>query len=650
MPQSISRRTALQGAGALAMAGMAQAAPTDGATMKLRLIGTSDLHTNVFSYDYFRDKPDDTVGLAKTATLIKQAMAEAPNSLLFDNGDIIQGTPFGDYAALAMGLKKGDVHPMIAAMNTLPYEACALGNHEFNYGLDLLDIALSGAKFPALAANILTPDGAHYYKPWIVLERAFEDDSGATQTLRIGVIGFSPPQIVHWDETHLKGRATTIGVAESARIELPKLCAEGVDLVLALCHSGISRIPPPKPGEENAALALSQVAGVDVMFLGHQHLVLPGTDFAGIGGVDVKEAALNGVPAFMPGFWGSHLGLVDLSLERKCGEWTVVGAQTEARPIYVRSGGAVKALVEADAATLAAAQSAHDSTLAYVRAPVGEIDVPVNSFFAEIADDRSVRIVNDAQLWYMHRLAKTATSLQGAPLLSAAAPFKAGGRGGPDYYTDVKPGPIAMKNIADFYLYPNTMRVVKVTGAQVREWLERSAAIFRTIDPNSTAEQPLIDPAFPAYNFDVIEGVTYTIDVTQSSRYDCEGKLTAANAHRIVDLKFQGAPIDENAQFLVVTNNYRASGGGNFPGCDGSTIVYEAPDANRDAIVRYVQAMKTISPRVAGSWRFAPWPDAVLATYLTSPAAANAALPADLKLTAMGSGEGGFAKYRLAPK
>ena len=652
MPQSISRRTALQGAGALAMAGMgeARAAPPDGATMKLRLVGTSDLHTNVFSYDYFRDKPDDTVGLAKTATLIKQAMAEAPNCLLFDNGDIIQGTPFGDYAALAMGLKKGDVHPMIAAMNTLPYEACALGNHEFNYGLDMLDIALSGAKFPALAANILTLEGAHYYAPWMVVERAFKDGSGAAQTLRIGVIGFSPPQIVQWDETHLKGRATTIGIAEAARIEVPKLRAEGVDLVLALCHSGISRIPPPLPGEENAALALSQVAGIDVMFLGHQHLVLPGKDFSGIGGVDVQEAALNGVPAFMPGFWGSHMGLIDLALERKNGAWTIASAKTEARPIYLRADGAVKALVEADAATLAAAQAAHDGTLAYVRAPVGAIDAPVNSFFAEIADDPSVQIVNDAQLWYVRKLAQTTPSLQGAPILSAAAPFKAGGRGGPDYYTDVKTGPIAVKNIADLYLYPNTMRVVKITGAEVREWLERSAGIFRTLDLKSTVEQPLIDATFPAYNFDVIEGVRYAIDATRASRYDGEGKLVAPDAHRIVDLTFQGAPIDEKALFLVVTNNYRASGGGNFPGCDGKTIVYEAPDANRDAIVRYVQEMKIVSPKVDGSWRLAPWPDNVVATFLTSPAAADAARPETLTLTAMGTGEGGFAKYRVTPK
>ncbi len=262
------------------------------AGLSLRLIGTSDLHANIFAYDYYRDKPDDTVGLAKTAALAASARAEVANALLFDNGDIIQGSPLGDYAALAMGLKKGEIHPMIAAMNEMGYAACALGNHEFNYGLDFLEIALAGANFPALSCNILRPDGSFYYKPWVILEPTLRDEAGAEQRLRIGVIGFTPPQIAQWDQTHLSGRATTVGIAEAARVHIPALRARRVDLVVALCHSGVSR-KPPRPGEENAALALAAVGGIDAMFLGHQHLLLPGEDFAGIDGVDVA----NGRPA-----------------------------------------------------------------------------------------------------------------------------------------------------------------------------------------------------------------------------------------------------------------------------------------------------------------------------------------------------------------
>ena len=215
---------------------------------------------------------------------------------------------------------------------------------------------------------------------------------------------------------------------------------------------------------------------------------------------------------------------------------------------------------------LAAARAAHEATLAYVRSPVGDIASPINSYFALVADDPSVQIVNAAQIWYVNRLAQTLPALAGLPILSAAAPFKSGGRGGPDYYTDVKAGPIAIKNVADLYLYPNALRAVKIDGATLREWLERSAGQFLRIDPNSSAEQPLLDANFASYNFDVIDGVNYEIDVTQPSRYDSDGKLVAPDAHRIRNLAFRGAPIDPSQFFIVVTNNYRASGGGNFPG------------------------------------------------------------------------------------
>ena len=313
-------------------AGGAAAPPA--ARLNLRLMGTSDLHANVFSYDYYRDKPDDRVGLARTAGLIARARAETANTLLLDNGDIIQGTPLGDYIAMSKGLKPGDVHPMIAAMNTLGYAACTLGNHEFNYGLEFLEAALAGANFPAVCCNIFRPDGALYVQPWLILERDYRDEAGGAQRLRIGIIGFTPPQIMQWDQTHLAGRVSTIGIAEAARQYVPQL-REKTDLVIALCHAGISS-KPPQPAEENAAVALATVSGIDAMFLGHQHRLLPGPDFAGIEGVDVAAGAIHGVPAFMPGFFGSHLGIIDLALEKRETGWRVAGAKVEARPIYAR--------------------------------------------------------------------------------------------------------------------------------------------------------------------------------------------------------------------------------------------------------------------------------------------------------------------------
>jgi 2',3'-cyclic-nucleotide 2'-phosphodiesterase/3'-nucleotidase len=189
---------------------------------------------------------------------------------------------------------------------------------------------------------------------------------------------------------------------------------------------------------------------------------------------------------------------------------------------------------------------------------------------------------------------------------------------------------------------------VKVTGAVVREWLERSASLFRRVETGSAEPQPLLDAAFAGYNFDVIDGVTYKIDITQAARYDSEGGLVAPESRRIVDLRREDEPIDEAAEFLVATNSYRATGGGGFPGCDGSTIVFEAPDSNRDALVRYIVENRRVEPRSNGGWRFAPWPADSVVTFLTSPAAAAAAPPDGVTIWPLGSAPGGFARYRIA--
>ncbi len=615
----------------------------------LRLIGTSDLHAYIYPYDYYRDRPDETVGLAKTAALISAARAEATNSLLLDNGDFLQGAPLGDYAAQWLQTDKSAIHPVIAAMNELGYAVGTLGNHEFNYGLDLLETALRGAAFPVVSCNISRPDGSLYFEPWVILDRAPRDEAGVSRPLRLGVIGFVTPQITQWDQSHLAGRATTIGIVEAARIHVPELRRQGADIVIALCHSGISR-RTPSPGDENAALALSGVEGIDAILLGHQHLVLPGSDFRGIAGVDTDNGALHGVPAFMPGFWGSHLGIIDLLLVEVESGWRIGRASVAVRPIYLRDGETVTPTVDADIRLLEIARPAHEATLTYVRAPVGEIASPINSYFALIADDPSVQIVNAAQAWYVRRLAQSVPALAGLPILSAAAPFKCGGRGGPDHYTDVAAGPIAIKDVANLYVFPNSLRVVKISGAVLREWLERSASLFLRIDPNSRDRQALLDGTFSAYNFDVIAGVTYAIDVTQPARYDSEGGLVAAEAHRIVDLRFQGEPVDPSRDFLVVTNSYRAGGGGNFPGCDGSTVVFEAPDANRDALVRYIVESRQVEAKSDATWRFARWPADAIVTFLTSPAAATAAPPSGVSITPLGPAPGGFAMYRVEPK
>lgn len=651
--ETLKAGAAIAAGSALSSRTSAQDTSTEGAPaprpalprMKLRVLETTDLHVNIVPYDYFRDGPDETVGFAKTAGLIREAQAQARNSLLFDNGDFLQGSSLGDYIAYKKGLKAGDTHPMLAALNTLPYLCGTLGNHEFNYGLEFLENGIAKAEFPLVCANVERAGGGPLLDPWRLFEQSLEDEAGNRHVLRIGVIGFVPPQIMQWDKAQIGGKLVAFDIVEAAERHMPDLLAADPDLVIALCHSGIKG-GERRAMEENAALHLAAVEGIDVILTGHQHLVFPGAAvFDGISGIDNVKGALHGKPACQPGFWGSHLGIVDLELERQGERWRIADFRVEAKPIYERRPDhSIVPKATAEPGVLAAVEADHQAALAYMREPAGHTAAPINSYFSLLIDDASVQIVGEAQIAYARPL-MAETPWKDLPILSAAAPFKSGGLAGPSFYTDIPAGPLALKNIADIYLYPNTIQILKISGAEVREWLERSAGIFNRIDPARSEEQPLINPSFPAFNFDVIDGVTYRIDVTQASRYDQEGKLVAPEAHRIVGLSFAGAPIDEAAQFIVVTNNYRASGGGNFPGTK-TTVVLEAPDLNRDAIVRYIVGGKSFQPRPDGNWSLMPLPAGVNVTFLTSPAAAGK-VPPGLKASAVGTGPHGFAKYRL---
>jgi 2',3'-cyclic-nucleotide 2'-phosphodiesterase/3'-nucleotidase len=257
-----------------------------------------------------------------------------------------------------------------------------------------------------------------------------------------------------------------------------------------------------------------------------------------------------------------------------------------------------------------------------------------------------VQLVANAQIAYMRR-ALQGTAYEKLPVLSAAAPFKTGGRQGWSHYTDIPAGPVALRNVADLYVYPNTVKGVRLSGAQVREWLEMAAGQFNRIDPAGAPAQELLNPAFPSFNFDTLDGVTYRIDVTQPPRYDRNGKVVAADARRIVDLRFDGKPIDEQQTFIVVTNNYRASGGGFFPALDGSNIVVDAPDENREALVQYLRAGARVNPRADGNWRIQPVPGVALR--FTSGSGAIAHLAANPNVRLVKDNGDGSALFELKP-
>ncbi|GHD94207.1 bifunctional 2',3'-cyclic-nucleotide 2'-phosphodiesterase/3'-nucleotidase [Pseudocitrobacter faecalis] len=584
------------------------AASVNAATVDLRIMETTDLHSNMMDFDYYKDSATEKFGLVRTASLINAARAEAVNSVLVDNGDVIQGSPMGDYAA-AKGLKAGDLHPVYKAMNTLDYVVGNLGNHEFNYGLDFLHKAIAGAKFPYINANIIDVKSKKpLFTPYLIKEITVKDNDGATHTLRIGYIGFVPPQIMTWDKANLDGKVTVNDITETARRYVPEMRKNGADVVVVIAHSGLSA-DPYQAMAENSVYYLSEVPGVDAIMFGHAHAVFPGKDFADIKGVDLDKGTLNGVPAVMPGMWGDHLGVVDLVLNNDSGKWQVTSSKAEARPIYDTA--AKKSLAAEDNKLVDILKADHDATREFVSKPIGKSSDNMYSFLSLVQDDPTVQVVNMAQKAYVEHYIQGDPDLAKLPVLSAAAPFKAGGRkNDPASYVEVEKGQLTFRNAADLYLYPNTLVVVKASGKEVKEWLECSAGQFNQIDPTSTKPQSLINwDGFRTYNFDVIDGVTYQIDVSQPARYDGECQTVNPKAERVKDLKFNGKPIDPNATFLVATNNYRAYGG-KFAGTGDGHIAFASPDENRSVLASWISAESkragAIHPAADNNWRLAP--------------------------------------------
>jgi 2',3'-cyclic-nucleotide 2'-phosphodiesterase len=611
--------------------------------VSIRILGTTDIHTNLYNYDYYKDAQTQEFGLAKTATLIKEARAEAKNTLLFDNGDLIQGNPLGDYKARVDKLEEGEIHPVFQAMKQLDYDAATVGNHEFNYGLEFLDEVLDDAPMPYVSANVYKDDhdndpsnDEHYFEPFTILKKKVVDDSGKTNVIKVGVIGAVAPQITQWDKAHLDGKVITKDIVKSVEAQIPKMKKKGADLIIVLAHSGIGDAKVSEL-EENAAYDLTNVEGIDAIISGHSHSTFPGS-YRNLPGVDSEKGTINGVPVVMAGSWGSHLGVIDLKIKKEKGKWVVKNSESELRAIYDKTNKI--SLAEPDNEVLEAVKEAHEETLNYVRQPVGITTADIHSYFALTQDDPSIQIVTNAQKWYVEKKVK-GTPDENLPILSAGAPFKAGGGSN---YTYIPAGTIAIKNVADLYLYPNTVATIKITGANVKEWLEMSAGKFNQIDPTSDKEQPLINRSYPTFNYDVIDGVTYEIDVTEPAKYDSDGNLVNAEANRIKNLQYNGQPIDLEQEFLVATNNYRA--GGNFPGVRNQTAVKMYPDENRQAIIDYIQEQQTIDPSADGNWTFAPVANDVKVVFESSLDAQNAISP-ESGITFIGEASNESGKYSM---
>ena len=620
---------------------------TGESTVNLRILETSDIHVNLMNYDYYQTKTDNKVGLVQTATLVNKAREEAKNSVLFDDGDALQGTPLGDYVANKINDPKKPVdpsytHPLYRLMNLMKYDVISLGNHEFNYGLDYLNKVIEKTDFPVINSNVYKDDhddkeenDENYFKPYHILKKEVVDEAGQKQIVKIGVMGFVPPQIMNWDKANLEGKVKAKDIVATAKIMVKKMQDEGADIIVALAHSGVDKSEYKEANKmENASYHLAtQVPGVDAVLMGHSH-------------TEVKDV-FNGVPVVMPGVFGSNLGIIDMQLKKVNGKWEVQKDQSkpQLRPIANSKG---TPLVESDQKLVNEIKDEHEKTIEYVNTHVGETKAPINSYFSLVQDDPSVQIVTNAQKWYVEQELKKPEyeKIKDIPVLSAGAPFKAGGRNGATYYTDIPAGTLAIKNVADLYVYPNTLYAVKVNGAQVKEWLEMSAGQFNQINPKKTEEQPLVNIGYPTYNFDILDGLKYEIDVTQPAKYDKDGKVVNANANRIVNMTYEGKPVADNQEFIVATNNYRGSSQ-TFPGVSKGEVVYQSQDETRQIIVKYMQKIKDIDPAADQNWTFKPIVADKLNTTFDSSPNAQKYIKKDGKISYVGPSENEFAKYAI---
>ncbi|SHH26137.1 5'-nucleotidase C-terminal domain-containing protein [Cognatishimia maritima] len=524
---------------------MTQPADAPSIDAQLHILATSDVHGALVP----GAKSNAQGALSGLSALITRLRSEHTNCLLLDNGDFLQGGAICDYAkdhAMDDHLE----HPVISAMNHLRYDAVGLGNHEFDFGLPYLNDCLRAANFPVIGSNIVCPKQA--WQSHIILQRTLRLADGTDKAIRIGVMSLLPEQVTAWNACHLAGRATTEDIVDCARATARALRTDGADFVVCLLHSGFgNRHSSPKM--ENAAFPVAEQADIDAMICGHTHRTFPD---ASLVRTDPMHASgrVFGVPTVMPGFDAAFLGQITLDLSFQDRTPKIIGAQSE---------------------LLSASPTQHDNALIQLLAPslgnsqrrlatvIGQTDVPIHSYFSRLPGDVAVAVTAAAQLRYAKRhLAAHLPPDQ--PILSAASPFKGGGRGGPLNFAHISAGPVTKALMNSLHPFQNQLVALDLTGAQLTEWLEMSASNFHQVLPNQ-ADAPLRNADFPCYSFDTIFGLHYDIDITQPARFDVLGQKVSHSA-RVKNLRFEGRPISETQRFVLLTNSYRAGGGGNFPG------------------------------------------------------------------------------------
>lgn len=619
----------------------------------LRILHTTDLHGAVLPFDYFTNAPTDKWGFSRTAKLIENARAECASSLLLDTGDFLQGNPLVDPIGATDDGPGMTLHPMIAAMNVMSYDGTTLGNHEFNFGIPFLNAAIQYANFPVVATNILSIDDgdgrslAELVVNSKIISRTLCDHHGAQHLIKIGILGFVPPQTEIWDQRHLEGKIKITPVLETARQRAAALRAQGADIIIALNHSGIGD-EPHRSESENVGISLAMIDEIDVILCAHQHLRFPSSDFQPSEHLDPLQGSINKKPATMPGFMGSDLGVIDLRLlpPGNGQGWKIQSHLSHLRSVFeTTSEGVCRPEVEDHSKIVEITRAQHCATLSRISQPLGTTKRHVHSYFALIKNCASVQLIAESQRWRVSQLLRD-TDLADLPLLSAAAPFKSGGLLGGQDYTDIPIGPLTIRNVSELYLYPNALHAIIATGGTIKSWLEKSACIFNQLDPKKP-DQPLRNKRVPSYTFDVILGLTYEIDLTIPPMFDTNGTAIKGHGGRIHNLQYKGVPVTNDQKFVVATNSYRASGGGGFFDPSQIKTALKTTTSNFDVLCDFIRHHKVVDIVPDEVWRFAPMTGAS-ALFETSEKALNHLGCIDhLRPESLGATSSDFHQFRL---
>jgi 2',3'-cyclic-nucleotide 2'-phosphodiesterase (5'-nucleotidase family) len=523
-------------------------------TLTVVLAATTDVHGHLRAWDYFAARPDPAGSLAGAATIVDSLRRAHPGRVvLVDAGDMLQGTPLTDVAARQ---DTAAPHPVAAAMNAMGYDAAAVGNHEFNYGLALVARVRREARFPLLAANATTPDGRRAFPAYTVVERG-----GA----RVAVVGATTPGSMVWDRDHLRGRLVIGDVVRAVRQAADSARAAGADVVVAVLHSGLDEpssydtVGTGLPGENVAGRVAAEVPGLDAVVFGHSHRQL-------------ADSAPNGVLLVQPKNWAASVGVARLTLVRDArargtpGRWRVLARRAALLPVRGRA--------EAPA-VLAATEAAHGRAVAYVGSTLGTTPAAWRADSARVAD----AAVTDFVLEVMRRRS-------GAELAATAAFSLDAG---------LDSGAVTVAELARLYPYENTLRAVRVTGAQLRAFLEQSARYYQTYDAAAPGG-PATAPDVPGYNFDVVAGADYALD------------LSRPPGQRVARLAVRGRPVADADTFTLALNNYRQTGGGGFAMLAGAPVVYDRGEQIRDLLIDEVRARGTVRPEQyhTVNWRIGP--------------------------------------------